>query len=129
MRGSLALKQTPSQHQLIYDKYYKTDAKGFIELLDYIKKNELKINEIQEIINQLEPIKKGDIITDKIERICEKNMEEKIKSKDPTDLKFSEIEPNEIEKSSLEQLKEVAKLFNTQTESEEKTKIKEEVAA
>ncbi len=129
LRGSLALKQTPSQHQLIYDKYYKTDAKGFIELLDYIKKNELKINEIQEIINQLEPIKEGDIITDKIERICEKKKEEKIKSKDPTDLKFSEIEPNEIEKSSLEQLKEVAKLFNTQTESEEKTKIKEAVAA
>lgn len=129
LSGSLALKQTTSQHRVIYDEYYKHNAKGFIELLDYMKKNELEIIEIQEIINQLEPIKEGDIITDKIERICEKNKEEKSKSKHPTGLKVSEIETNEIEKSSLEQLNDAAKLFNTQTESEEKTMIEEGVAA
>ncbi len=89
----------------------------------------MKIIKIQKVINQLEPIKEGDIITDKIKRICEKNKEEKIKSQHPRGLKVSEIETNEIEKSSLEQLKEAAKLFNTQTESEEKPKIKGGVAA
>ena len=129
LSGSLALKQITTQHLQIYDKYYKTEAKGFIELLDYMKKNELEIKEIQEVINQLEPIKEGDIITDKIERICEKNKEEKSKKEIIVELKISEIETNEIKKSSLNQLKDATKLFETQTESKEKTMLKEEVAA
>lgn len=118
---SVALKQTAKECQEIYDKYYQADPKGFIELLDYIKKNELEISEIQEAIKELEPIKEGDIITDKVERICEKNKEGKIKS-------VSQSEINEIEKNSQKQLCEMAKLFNIQTDSKEKMTVEEAVA-
>jgi len=90
-------------------------------LLDYIKKTGIGIKEVQKAIKELEPIKEGDIITDKVERICEKNKEIKIKS-------APRLEINEIEINSQKQLCEVAKLFNIQTESKERTLVEEAVA-
>jgi len=118
---SVALKQTAKECQEIYDKYYQTEPKGFIELLEYIKNNGIGIKEVQKAIKELGPIKEGDIITDKVERICEKNKEIKIKS-------APRLEINEIEINSQKQLCEVAKLFNIQTESKERTLVEEAVA-
>jgi len=122
LRGSLMLKQIAVELKKIYDKYYKNDAKGFIELLDYMKKNEVKIKEIQVAIKELEPIKSDDILTDKIERICEKNKEEKTK-------KTHQLGIDEIEKSSKKQLNAIAKLFDMQVEPAVKTITKDKDAA
>jgi transposase len=85
LSGSLALKQMKAGNsdekkmREIYDKYYRQAGKEFVKLLQYIKEKEsncprhVKIKEIDNIIKGLGFIKSGEILTDKIITICEKN--------------------------------------------------------
>jgi transposase len=115
LSGSLALKQmkagnfTAQKLVKIYDKYYQESGKEFVELLQYIMEKEadcprdLIIKEIEESLESLEPIKAGDILTDKIIIICEKNKDEKEASKNGVENVI-----DGIGKSSKKLLKEVS---------------------
>ncbi|MEA3392855.1 MAG: IS21 family transposase, partial [Candidatus Marinimicrobia bacterium] len=92
LSGSLALKQMKTGKcddktlREIYDKYYRQAGKEFVKLLQYIKEKEsdcprhVKIKEIDNIIKGLGFIKSGEILTDKIITICEKNEDKQQKS-------------------------------------------------
>ena len=114
----------------IYDKYYRHAGKEFVKLLQYIKEKEsdcprhIKINEIDNIIKGLGFIKSGEILTDKIITICEKN-EDKQQISDSV-VKYG---IDRIKNASEKLLKDVSKLLGSfNKDGEKKRSVKEEAA-
>ena len=136
LSGSLALKQMKAGNsdekkmREIYDKYYCQAGKEFVKLLQYIKEKEsdcprhIKINEIDNIIKGLGFIKSGEILTDKIITICEKN-EDKQQISDSV-VKYG---IDRIKNASEKLLKDVSKLLGSfNKDGEKKRSVKEEAA-
>ena len=136
LSGSLALKQMKTgksdekKMRKIYDKYYNQAGEEFVKLLQYIKEKEsycsrhVKIKEIENIIKGLEIIKSGEILTDKIITICERNEEDKQKSKSTVKHVI-----DGVEQASQKLLKEVSKILGFSKDSkEEKQSLKKEAA-
>lgn len=74
--GSVAFSQMNKELQMLYGKHFQSDTKDFIELLIYMKGNDKSLSEIQDIVHRLENLCPGDISTDKIKLISERNKEE-----------------------------------------------------
>ena len=100
VRSSVALSQMKEDFQVLYQKYFLSQSKIFIELLIYMKENKLTLKDIQAVIFKLEKLCPRDISTVKIKTIIERNEEEDTFSKN-----------SEIEKVSLSQLSDLAQLL------------------
>ncbi len=136
LHGSLALKQmkagniTARKLGKIYDKYYRESGKEFVELLQYIKEKEtdcprdLIIKEIEDSLELLEPIKTGDILTDKIIIICERNKDKQQMS--DSIVKYGIDKIKTASKNLLEDASKLLDFFNNA--GEKKESVKEEVA-
>ncbi|MCK5852749.1 IS21 family transposase [bacterium] len=132
LSGSLALKQMKAgnsdekkAHE-IYDKYYSQAGKEFVKLLQYIKGKEsdcprhVKINEIDNIIKGLGFIKSGEILTDKIITICEKNKDKQQKS--DSVVKYGIDKIKNASKNLLEEASKLLGSFNNDGEKERSVK-------
>jgi len=70
--GSTALHQAPKKLVNIYNEYYTTKPKDFIDLIEFMKNKEIKINEIEETIKTLKTQSIKEIDTSKIKVILER---------------------------------------------------------
>lgn len=73
LKGSTALHQADDKIIKIFRCYYIKKEKDFIELIQFIHKNNKDISEIEKAIIDLEKISPSDISTEKIKVICSKN--------------------------------------------------------
>lgn len=85
--NSLALKQSDERLQKICKKYYSTNPKGFIALLEYI--SEVGEEKVYDAINALLTLSPIDISTDKIKIICERSTNEHLCKGDQKIIDFS----------------------------------------
>ncbi|WP_348981348.1 IS21 family transposase [Bacillus sp. DNRA2] len=72
LAGSTALQQADKNIKKIYDTYYSSREKEFIELIQYIK-DESSIREVENSIKELRKIHKSHVTTEKIKVLCERN--------------------------------------------------------
>ncbi len=98
--GSIALFQMRKNYKILFEKYFSDRAKDFIELLIYMKKNNLHLAVIQNVIGKLEKICPRDISLDKIKTLIERK-----------DDKQSFDKNSAIENSSISQLSELDDLM------------------
>ncbi|MBM7560480.1 Mu transposase domain-containing protein, partial [Marinitoga litoralis] len=103
LHNSLVLHQAPKELKEIYHRYFTTNVKEFIMLLEYIYENSIKINKIKNIIDELEKISPKDISLAKIKILSEKeeNKKEKIKYEGAIE---------QYSRNQIEYLKELIKL-------------------
>lgn len=73
LKGSTALHQANSKIKNIFNSYYIKKEKDFIELMQFMVKENKNINELEEAINVLKRISPVDITTEKIKVVCSKN--------------------------------------------------------
>lgn len=71
MAGSLALQNADQRVQHIYQQYYRSNAKDFIELLSYMQQKQVPLQKIKQAIDQLQGLGCRQITTDKIMVICQ----------------------------------------------------------
>ena len=100
VRSSVALSQMKEDFQTLYQNYFYSKSRDFIELLIYMKENKLTLKDIQTVIFKLEKLCPRDISTVKIKTIIEREEEEE---------KFSS--KTEIEEISMSQLSDLAQLL------------------
>ncbi len=99
VRSSIALFQMEKDYKNLFEKYFIKNPKEFIELLIYMKENNLRLDIIQKTINKLDNICPADISLDKIKTIIER------KENKQTFDKNSKIETESINQlSSLDEL-------------------------
>ena len=86
--NSLAFNQLSKELKIIFQEYYKDNNKDFLELIDYIKKENKSINDIKDAIIKLKKLTLNQINTDKIKFILSnENLKEKeISSKFNTEI-------------------------------------------
>jgi len=100
VRSSVALSQMKEGFQNIYRKYFSAKSRDFIELLIYMKENNLSLPEVQTIICKLEKLCPSSISTVKIKTIIERNEEE-----------YTFPKTSRIEKISMRQLSDLNQLM------------------
>ena len=71
IHSSTAMQQTNPKLQSIYNRYYTTNSKDFIELIEIISENGLE--KIENIIEELEKISPLSVNTEKIKMLCNRN--------------------------------------------------------
>jgi transposase len=103
LAGSQALKSAPENVKSIYEKYFKDDARGFIELLQFVQNNKYDFTDIEKVINRLKDICPHDISIDKIKALC-------MQKQRPAQIKHDYKDP--ILLQSNKQLREYCTLFN-----------------
>lgn len=108
LEGSIAFYQLSNQIKHIYRKYFTEDTKGFIELLQYCKDNNIDYSDIKETIDELKFISPIDINKDKILVVMD-NIKSNIEN---SYYHHKEKESDDIEKHSKESLEELSKLLN-----------------
>lgn len=88
LHSSTAMQQMNPKLQTIYNKYYTTDPKDFIDLIEIISENGLE--KIEAIIAELEKISPLSINTEKVKMLCNRNEESKVsinnKNKETTEI-------------------------------------------
>lgn len=108
LNGSVAFDQLNDQVKNIYREYFaEDDTKGFIELLQYCKDNNIKYSKIKDSIDELKNISPINISKDKILVIMDKT-----KNKVDNSYYHQDKKSDEIEKHSKESLVELSKLLN-----------------
>jgi transposase len=90
LAGSTALQQADKKIKTIYETYYNSHTKEFIELMQYLK-DETTLSEIEQCIEELRKIHPSHVTTDKIKILCAKNKNKVLssvpKSKETKDIK------------------------------------------
>ena len=104
LASSVALKQTASELQEIYEKYFKKREKEFIEILDYTYKKNMSSEKLNSLIEYLKPKEKNDITLDKIKIIYERDST-------PVEQNFCLNKTNEIDFICNNQLKLLSQLI------------------
>lgn len=95
--GSTALHQAPKKLINIYNEYYTTNPKDFIDLIEFMKNKEIKINEIEEAIKKLKHFSIKEIDTSKIKVIVER--------------KEMKINETNIDESARSQIKKITEMM------------------
>jgi hypothetical protein len=72
LAGSTALQQADKKIKKIYETYYTSREKEFIELLQFLR-DESNISEIERSIKELRKINPSHVTTEKIKILCAKN--------------------------------------------------------
>jgi len=75
IHSSTAMQQMNPKRQSIHNKYYTTNPKDFIDLIEIISENGL--GKIEESISELEKISSLNINTEKIKLLCNRNKDSK----------------------------------------------------
>lgn len=73
LKRSVALKQSDQKLRTLYEKYFKANAKDFIELVSYMKEKKKPIEEVENAVEQLLTLGSIDINTDKIKMVCDRD--------------------------------------------------------
>jgi hypothetical protein len=107
LASSVALQQADKKIKNIYETYYISRAKEFIELIQYLQ-YEVSIEEIEQSIEELRSIHPSHVTTEKIKVLCAKNRE--VLSSVPV-----VKESNEIMTHAKEHLRMYDELFQTKT--------------
>ena len=102
LKGSLALSQLSSQIKNLYMEYFKADSRGFIELLQYMKDEDISLDIIESAIEKVKRITPTSISKDKILAIINKDK----------DTVVDENKSTEIYHYSRTMLEELTLLFN-----------------
>lgn len=106
LAGSTALQQADKKIKKIYETYYNSKEKEFIELLQFVR-DESSLEEIERSIHELKQINPSHVTTEKIKVKCAKR-----KNNTPPPNPVS-TESKEIEDQALAHLKQYDELFNT----------------
>ena len=72
LAGSTALQQADKKIKTIYETYYNSREREFVELIHYLK-DESTISEVEKSIEELRRINPSHVTTDKIKILCAKN--------------------------------------------------------
>jgi transposase len=102
LKGSMVLSQLNSRVKNIYKEYFTDESKGFIELLQYCKNNEISFEMLDKSIKRVEQITPTNITKDKVLAVMNKE-NESVKE---------EKKDNEIYHHSQAMLEELNILFN-----------------
>lgn len=102
LKSSIALAQSDEKIKTIYQEYFTTENRDFIELLQYCKNKNTSIETLEKAIGKLQKICPTNINKDKILAVIEKSEEPEIKQN--TD--------NEIHQYSQELLKQLTEIYN-----------------
>ena len=90
IHSSTAMQQMNPKLQSIYNKYYTTNPRDFIDLIEIISENGLE--RIETIISELEKISPLNINTEKIKLLCNRNKDSKVdinnKNKETTEIEI-----------------------------------------
>ncbi|WP_437177981.1 IS21 family transposase [Heyndrickxia coagulans] len=106
LAGSAALQQANKNIIKIYESYYTSHEKEFIELLQFLR-DESSLTEIERSIEKLEKINPAHVTTEKIKILCAKKREEVHSASLMT------LESKEIAEQAKNQLKGYDALFET----------------
>jgi len=71
--NSVAFSQVKQEYKFLFEKYYSSDPKDFIELLIYIRDKKLSLDKVQCLFLKLTTVCPNSISTDKIKAIHERN--------------------------------------------------------
>jgi len=104
VHGSVALEQAPASIRLIYQRYFESNPRGFIDILLYCKNNGLDHEKLEETVQKLIRLCPGDISSDKVIALLGNQSDEITSS--PPQAKITD----EIEDLSLIQLQEITLL-------------------
>ena len=75
LAGSVALAQIDSRLYKIYERYFKTREKDFIDIICYLKQPHVTIDKIESAIKKLQPCNTEDVTVDKIKILCQRKDE------------------------------------------------------
>ena len=113
IHSSTAMQQMNPKLQTIYNKYYTTNPKDFIDLIEIISENGLE--KIETIISELENISPLSIDTEKIKMLCNRTKETKAATHNITK------ETAEIEEQSKLIMNQYANMLNSSSVAFKKT--------
>jgi len=107
LASSVALQQANKKIKKIYNTYYTSRAKEFVELMQYIQDG-MSVEEIEQSIQELQRIHPNQVTTDKIKVLCSKRRE-------TISLTVSlSQETRDITEKAIQHLKMYDELFETQ---------------
>jgi hypothetical protein len=101
VHGSVALEQSPASIRLIYQRFFESDPRGFIDILLYCKKGGIDHEKLEDAVDKLCRICPGDISADKVIALLGNQSDASTLS--PPQAKKTD----EIEDLSLRQLQEI----------------------
>ncbi len=104
VHGSVALEQAPASIRLLYQHYFASHPRGFIDILLYCKNNDIQHEKLEDAVNRLSRLCPLDISADKI--IALVGNQSDVMPSSPSQAK----KPDEIEDLSFRQLQEITLL-------------------
>lgn len=105
LHGSVALQQAPPEIQGIYEQFFRSNARGFIDILQYCQNKNVPHQRLVKTVHELTHLCPKDVSSDKVLAMLGNQPGENIPAAK------SEIK-NEIEACSLNQLQEITLLAN-----------------
>jgi hypothetical protein len=91
VHGSVALEQAPASIRLLYQRYFASHPRGFIDILLYCKNNGIHHEKLEDAVNKLSRLCPGDISADKVIALLG-NQSDDMTSSPPQAKKTDEIE-------------------------------------
>lgn len=104
VHGSVALEQAPASIRLLYQRYFESNPRGFIDILLYCKNGDIDHEKLEDAVDKLRRLCPGDISADKVIALLG-NQSDVVTSSPPEAKKTDEIED-----LSLIQLQEITLL-------------------
>ena len=104
LHGSVALEQSPPQIRELYNRYFKNQPRGFIDILLYAKSHQISHNKLAETVHKISDFCPGDVSVDKVIALLGNQ------SGDIAVLIPKKTKEDEIENLSIQQLQEIAML-------------------
>jgi hypothetical protein len=104
LHGSVALEQSPPEIKTLYNRFFESQPRGFIDILLYCKNNQLSHASLAETVHKVSILCPGDVSVDKVIALLGNQ------STDPELPKSQSQNRDEIEDLSMQQLQEITQL-------------------
>jgi hypothetical protein len=105
LHGSVALQQAPPEIKMLYDQFFRSNARGFIDILQYCQNKNVLHQKLVKTIHELNRLCPKDVSTDKVLALLGNQPSENV----PV---TSSERKDEIEACSREQLMEITMMSN-----------------
>ena len=106
LHGSVALQQAPGEVKRLYEQFFRSNARGFIEIMQYCQNKNIPHPKLVKTIHELNRLCPNDVSPDKVLALLGNQSSEKAQS-------LSSDRKDEIEECSREQLMEITLMVNT----------------
>ena len=102
----MALQQSPPEIKRLYEQFFRSNARGFIEIMQYCQNKNIPHLKLVKTIHELNRLCPNDVSPDKVLALLGNQSSEKVQP-------LSSDRKDEIEECSREQLMEITLMVNT----------------